>query len=98
MTFVMALGSALVLTTMVETRVAATFRDAAEARYAAEAALEFVVADLEPRDWSEAVAGITLSSFRDGAPSGTRSIAGRQLDVTAETNMARCATPVACSA
>lgn len=53
MTMMTALGAALVLTTLTETRVASAYADGIAVRYAAEGALERVLADLHAHpDWS----------------------------------------------
>ncbi len=70
---VLALGLAvtgvLVLLSSAEVRLAAADRDAAEARYAAEAALDRAVLDLQAMaSWTDALGGLVGSSFSVGAP------------------------------
>ena len=87
-----ALGVALVLTTSSETIIAANFRDAAEARYAADAALERSLDDLAAApDWNAVLNGTVQSTFVDGAPRGTRMLAdGSTIDLGHVVNMADC--------
>ena len=99
-TLLLTLGGALILLSSSETVIAANFRSAHEARYAADAAIERAVADLrrEP-DLTLILSGGLLSSFVDGPPSGTRSlIDGSTIDLGQVTNLANCNKPSACSA
>jgi Tfp pilus assembly protein PilX len=51
-----ALGTALTLATITETAIAANYRDAAAALYAAEGAVEFVMQELaDVPDWSDVI-------------------------------------------
>jgi hypothetical protein len=95
----MALAGALLLTTMTERKIAGGFGRDAEARYAAEAAIERVVPDLAAAaDWDVALTGAALSSFVDGAPGGIRALpGGGEIDLTEATNAVRCGAS-ACSA
>jgi hypothetical protein len=88
----LALGLALILTTMTEAKIASTYRDGAEAFYAADAAIERTLQDLMTiPDWDTVLAGGVTSPFNDGPPAGTRPLAdGRTLDLTQATNMVRC--------
>jgi len=99
MTMMLALGSALVLLSSSETVIAANFRAAHEAIYAAEAAIEVTLADLRiVPDWTLALSGDVRSLFVDGAPSGTRTlIDGSTVDLDRITNQANCQKPTACS-
>ncbi|HZT75598.1 MAG TPA: hypothetical protein VFA27_03010 [Vicinamibacterales bacterium] len=78
-----ALGAALALTTATESVVAGDFARAHAARYAAEAGLERAIAELPSiGDWNLALGGAVQSTFVDGPPSGTRTLAdGRVLDL-----------------
>lgn len=94
----MALGLALVLTTMTETRIAATYRDAVETLQAADAAVERVMVDmLTLTDWDGILDGSVRSAFVDGGPGGVRRLPdGRALNLTQATNVVRCGQVSAC--
>jgi hypothetical protein len=86
-----------VLTSLVETRIAAAFRDDALVLSAADAAASRVLVDLRVADWN-AVLGGAVSSFADGPPTGTRTLAdGTTLDVGSETADLQCGRPGGCS-
>ena len=91
-TFLVALGSALVLTSIAETQIAASYDRAIEALHAADGAAERALADLSAiADWSDVLDGSVQSAFVDGAPGGTRVLAdGVVLDLTRTTNRVRC--------
>jgi hypothetical protein len=95
-----ALGAALVLTTSSGAFIAANFRSAQEGVYAAEAALERAIVDLETvADWNAVLGGLTQSAFVDGTPSGVRTLAdGSPLDLGQTLNMMNCRKVTACSA
>ena len=84
-TLLMALGAGLALLTATEARIAAHFAAGFEALYAADAAIERVVADLAvTADWSAVTSGSARSSFVDGQPPGTRRLAdGSEIDLAA---------------
>ncbi len=94
-----ALGLALVLTTTSETMIARNFRAAGEGLYAADAGIERALADLAgASDWNALLAGGVRSTFVDGAPVGTRTLAdGSVVDLQALTNLANCQRAGACS-
>ena len=94
-----ALGTALVLTTMTETKIAGNFRGGAETLYAADAAVERVMQDiLTVPNWDDILNGSVTSAFIDGPPSGDRVLPdGTKVDLTQATNMARCG-KLTCSA
>jgi Tfp pilus assembly protein PilX len=94
-----ALGLGLVMTTMTETMITANYRDSGEAMYAADAGVERVMQDLLTMpDWNRILSGLQQSSFVDGAPSGTRSLAdGTQINLTAATNLLNCNKTTTCS-
>lgn len=98
-TLLMALGMALMLTTMTEGRIAGNYRDGAEALYAADAAVERVVQDiLTVPDWNTILDGSVTSAFIDGPPSGPRTLAdGATIDLTQATNMLRCGKVTGCT-
>lgn len=97
MMLMMALGMALILTTMTETRISANYREGSEALYAADAGIERVMQDLlTVPDWNTVLNGTTTSAFIDGVP-GVRTLEdGTTIDLTQATNMVRCGN-VACS-
>jgi hypothetical protein len=92
MALILALGLSLALTTGTETSVAANVRLDIEAGYAADAAVEIALADLESlADWNAVLGGLVRSSFVDGPPSGIRVLAdGRELDLGVLTGMLNC--------
>ncbi len=91
----MALGLAVVLTTMTEDKIAAAYRDGVEARYAADAAVERALQDMSgPGGWNSLFDGTVTSTFVDGPPGGSRALSdGGVLDLTVETNLVRCGRP-----
>jgi hypothetical protein len=91
-TLMLTLGGALILLSSSETAIAANFRAAHEATYAADAAVERAIADLRHQtDWTAVLAGDVRSSFADGLPSGTRTLAdGSTIDLDRLTNLANC--------
>jgi hypothetical protein len=98
MTLMMALGMALMLTTMTEGKIAGNYRDGTEASYAADAAVERVMQDiLTVPDWNKMLSGETTSAFIDGPPNGVRELPdGTSLNLTEATNVVRCG-KIACS-
>lgn len=94
-----ALGSALVMATMVERGIAAAYQRGAEAFYAADGAAELAIEELGAiADWSRALDGSVRSSFLDGAPMGTRMLpAGGVIDLSVLTNSLRCGRTTACT-
>lgn len=95
-----AVGVALLLTSASETVIAGSFRAREAVRYAAEAGLERVLADLSlPGDWGALLDGSVRSSFTDGPPGGTRTLAdGSTIDLGQQVNLANCQRTAACSA
>jgi len=93
---ILALGLSLATTTAVEVGIAANHRDAVQTVHAADAALEFAIAELGTVPlWDAVLDGAVTSWFRDGAgavvlPDGSR------LDVAAETGLLRCGAPGPC--
>jgi hypothetical protein len=97
-TFLMALGAALVMTTMAEVKISANYRDGVEALYAADAALERTVGEIAAADWNALLSGTVRSAFADGPPAGPRSLEGGvSLDLTAATNVLRCGSASPCT-
>jgi hypothetical protein len=85
LTLLTALAGALVLGTVTETAIAASYREGTETFYAAEAVMEVVIQDLAAApDWEEIINGETVSSFADG-PIGVRRVGAVMLDLTAAT-------------
>jgi hypothetical protein len=99
MTLMLSVGGALVLLSSSETAIAANFRAAHEATYAADAVMERALAELgRLPDWTPVLDGSVQSSYIDGPPSGTRTlIDGSAIDLTRITNLANCQKSTACS-
>lgn len=100
MMLMMALGTALILTTTTETHISANFRNNSEGLYAADAALERAVNDvLTVPDWNQLLSGAEQSAFIDGPPSGSRTFPnGTTVDLAQILNMANCQKLTGCSA
>jgi Tfp pilus assembly protein PilX len=92
MSFLLALGLALALTTATESRIAGNYRETVEALYAADSAVERAIQDLvSASDWDSVLNGATTSSFIDGSPFGIRVLPdGSAFDLTRATNIVRC--------
>jgi hypothetical protein len=100
MVLMMALGSALILTTMTEGKIANNYSDGIEAVYAADAAVERVMQDiLMVPDWNNIidVNNPLTSAFVDGPPSGSRTIPGGTIDLGEATNIVNCGKLAVCS-
>jgi hypothetical protein len=99
MLMMIALGTALILTTSAESTITRNFRNRSEALYAADAVLERAVDELPAiPDWNTLLSGVARSTFTDGPPSGTRVLAdGRSLDLGEVVNIANCQQVAACS-
>ncbi|HYK52994.1 MAG TPA: pilus assembly PilX N-terminal domain-containing protein [Candidatus Eremiobacteraceae bacterium] len=99
MTMMIALGTALILTTTTESKVTRNFRTASEATYAADAVLEQAVGELVPiPDWNALLGGAARSAFTDGPPTGGRTLAdGTVIDLGEAINVANCQKPSACA-
>lgn len=95
-----ALGMALMMTTMTETKISANYRDGGEAMYAADAGIERVMQDLlTVPDWNSILSGASTSAFIDGPAAGARTLAdGSTLNLTEATNMVNCGKVAACTA
>jgi hypothetical protein len=92
MSLMMALGLALMLTTVTEGKISGNYREGAEALYAADAAVERVMQDiLTVPNWDDILSGAQTSGFIDGVAAGERTLPdGSKLDLTQATNMMRC--------
>ena len=96
---VSALGAGLILTSSTETMIASHFRDAVEARYAADAMMARAI-DLLANlpDWSEPIAGLARSAIVDGELAGARTLRdGSRLDLVQAVNLANCQKTIACA-
>ena len=82
-TLLTALGMALTLATIAETAIAANYRDATEAFYAAEAAVEFATQEIAAvSDWSGVISAPGRSAFVDGPAGGPRTVGATTLDLS----------------
>ena len=93
-----ALGLALVMTTMTETKIAANYTNSAEAMYAADAAIERAIQDvLTVADWNSMLDGTAKSAFVDGTP-GSRTVhGGFTFNLNEATNLMNCGKTTTCS-
>ena len=98
-TLILSLGGALILLSSSETAIAANFRAAHEAIYAADAVMERALADLgRAPDWTPVLDGSVQSTFIDGLSTGTRTLSdGSTIDLAEITNLANCQKSVPCS-
>ncbi len=94
-----ALGSALVFTTATESRIATNFGSSAEALDAAEAIAELSLAEIVAvSDWNQLLNGSARSSFVDGPPTGSRTLAdGSVIDLSEVASLANCEARTACT-
>lgn len=78
-----ALATALAVLTYTELRITASYVQAMELRYAAEAALETAIEEIAAHaDWSTLLGGRALSAFIDGSPGGRRTLVdGASIDL-----------------
>lgn len=99
MLLVSAFGTAAILATSVESRIAGNFRAGIEIQYAAEAAAERVMADLVTApDWDPYLRGEAAAPFRDGVPAGVRTLAdGTTVNLSAILSLANCGRLTTCS-
>jgi hypothetical protein len=90
----------LVLLASLESAIAASYRNAVEALYAADAIAERVIAELATiSEWDTLRTGPVRSSFIDGSPTGMRRLPdGGTIDLTQAVMFANCGKPVTCSA
>jgi hypothetical protein len=99
MFFIVALGTALVLTTTTESKVTRNFKNGLAALYAADGAAERTMTDLLlVQDWNTWLSGNATSPFVDGPPTGTRSLpGGAAIDLAQVLSLANCRKATACS-
>jgi hypothetical protein len=99
MTLMLALGTALILTTTTESKIVANFRNNSESLYAADAALERSLDDLLTiPDWNTLLNGTSKSALVDGPPTGNRTLAdGTVLNLDEVLNLANCEKITPCS-
>lgn len=82
-----ALGAALTLATTTEVAIAANYREASEALYAAEAAVAFVEQEVAViPDWTAVALASGESAFVDGPAGGTRTVGAASVDLTSATD------------
>lgn len=86
MMLMLALGTALILVTTTETRIAENHRDGVDAFYAADAAIDIAMSSLRTVPyWNDVLTGAATSTFIDGPPLGIRRQGGGALiDLTRE--------------
>jgi hypothetical protein len=100
MSMMIALGTALILTTATETKITTNFRNNGESLYAADAAIERSLDDLLTiPDWNNLLNGTVKSALVDGPPTGPRTLGdGKILSLDEIVNMANCQKVTTCSA
>jgi Tfp pilus assembly protein PilX len=94
-----AVGTALILTTSIETLITRNFRDGAAASYAAAAAASYAARELSAAaDWSPALGGALRLPLFDGTGAGVRTLLdGSAINLTHVTNLANCGVAAGCS-
>jgi hypothetical protein len=99
MTMMIAIGTAVLLTAVTESRIARNFRLASDAMYSADAVIERAIDDLAGvRDWNTLLNGSARSGFADGMPTGVRLLPdGTALDLGVVVNLANCQKATPCS-
>ena len=99
MSLMVALGTALILTTVTETKITTNFKSNSESLYAADAAIERALDDmLTVPDWNNLLNGTVKSALVDGPMSGDRILAdGTVLKLNEILNMANCQKVTTCS-
>lgn len=98
MTLLLALAGGVMQVTVTESRIAGHHRDSVHVRYAAEAMVERIRADIrDVPDIDRLLAGPAVASFADGPPAGVRAIHDDTIDLTELTNVERCGQTAACS-
>jgi hypothetical protein len=99
MLFLLAAGTALILTTTAESTIARNFRLGSEALYAADAVVERAIDDLRTiHDWNPILSGVAQSTFVAGPSSGVRLLAdGQAIDPGEVVNLANCRKAAPCS-
>jgi hypothetical protein len=96
---VSALGAGLILTSSTETMIASHFRDAVQARYAADAMMARAIDLLATLpNWVEPITGLTRSALVDGELVGARTLPdGSPIDLVQAVNLANCQKTIACA-
>jgi type IV pilus assembly PilX-like protein len=99
MVVMIAIGSALMLAAATESKITRNFRNGTEALYAADAVVEWAVAEIRRvSDWNQLLAGSARSSFADGDPNGIRLLAdGKTIDLSRIRNDLNCRSASGCS-
>ena len=99
MSLMVALGTALILTTVTETKITTNFRNNSESLYAADAAIERALDDLlTVPDWNNLLNGTVKSALVDGPPTGPRNLGdGKILSLDEIVNLANCEKVTTCS-
>ena len=99
MSLMVALGTALILTTMTESKITKNFRNNSESLYAADAAIERALDDLlTVPDWNNLLNGSVKSALVDGPITGDRILPdGTVLKLNEILNMANCDKVTTCS-
>jgi hypothetical protein len=93
-----AAASALVLISVTETKIAGYFDAGLRTFYAAEAALERALVDLDAlAEWDHALSGASVSTFTDGPPRGVRASGGALVDLDEATSLLQCGRRTACA-
>lgn len=100
MTLMLALGTALMLSTTTESKIVTNYRNNSESLYAADAGIERALDDLlTVPDWNNLLNGSTKSALVDGVPSGARTLADAStFNLDEVLNMANCQKTSACNA
>jgi hypothetical protein len=100
MTLMIALGTALMLSTVTESKIVNNYRNNSESLYAADAAIERALDDLlTVPDWNNLLNGTAKSALVDGPPSGTRTLVdGTTFNLDEVLNMSNCQKTTPCSA
>ena len=98
MSLMVALGTALILTTATETKITTNFRNNSESLYAADAAIERALDDLlTVPDWNNLLNGTVKSALVDGPPTGPRTLGdGKILSLDEIVNLANCEKVTTC--
>jgi Tfp pilus assembly protein PilX len=98
MLLLMALGIALVATTMTESKISGNYANGAEALYAADAGVERAMQDLlTVPDWNNVLQAGVRSSFIDGEPGARTLPDGTSLNLIQLTNTINCGKTSTCS-
>ena len=94
--FTMALGLSLVVS--VNQLVVRNHSESVALAAAARAGVELAAHQLVDADWNAVLSGLVQADGSDGAPTGSRALAGgRTLDLSVQTNLLNCASSAGCS-